>query len=757
VRRGSVVLVGIALALVPLGSAAPGRGERAFTVDSLADEIDAAPGDGVCRSAAGHCTLRAALNEVSALPSDGSNVLITVPAGTYPLRLPAMTTDATGGDLDLAAGTTAPPSVQIQGAGAAATVVEQRRPDRVLEISAPEPVTITNLTIRGGSHVRHGGGIEGSTAGGLSLQGVEVTGNTAEVGGGLYSDQPLTVTASRISDNTAAGGGGIAATAHTATISSSTIEGNTASRLGAGIWAQDVDSLEIGDSTIADNTVTMPRAASADAKYGGGLFVATSHAPTAAHVAWSTIRGNAAGVGGGIAWQAAGTLTVEGSLLAANTATTGGAIGTFAPGTGPTGNTLTFVNATVSGNVAEVGGALERGPGDTVFRATTIAGNTARFGSGIDFNGSRAAYASASGLIIANDPAGQNCRRNGAAFKKSEILTPVGTNLESGTSCHLQPPDRSGGNPRLGPLADNGGPTKTRALLAGSEALDRYTAPGCPATDQRGYGRPVDSICDLGSYERGAVPAVVMSRPVAPRQDVTRGLVTLAGLDACGHNPTAKRSLTGGYFEPADAQLAARGSLLFERNGAAVPAGDLLVLLQGRRGRVVALLAPTIQPLPLFDLVGAGYTGRSAHAQLYLTREAAQLLNRRLASSVFRAGMACGSLALHVSIAPAPGSPPAVTPPPPPPPPPPKSWALSVSIDPSDGGRVEANVGTISCPSECSALYADGTRVRLTAVPADGEQFDNWVGACRTDDPVCELTMDGPKTLTAKFKRKTKK
>ena len=753
-RRGSVVLVGIALALVPLGSAAPGHQARAFTVDSLTDEVDAAPGDGVCRSAAGRCTLRAALNEVSALRSDGSNVVITVPAGTYRLRLPPATVDGAGGDLDLGGGPAPPPRVEIQGAGAAATVIEQRQQDRVLDVSAPGPVTLTNLTIRGGKNVRHGGGISSSTPGSLTLQGVEVTDNSAEVGGGVYSDQPLTVTASRISDNSAAGGGGIAASTHRTTIAASTVAGNTASRVGAGIWAQDVDILDLTGSTIADNTVTMPRAASNDAKYGGGLFVATSTGPTTAHIAWSTIRGNAAGVGGGIAWQAAGTLTVEGSLLAANVATTGGAIATFAPGTGPTANALTLVNATLSGNYAELGGALERGAGETVIRATTIAGNSARFGSGIDFNGARPAYTDSTGLILANMPAGQNCRRNGAPFKKTELLTPVGTNLESGTGCHLQAPDRSGADPRLGPLADNGGPTKTRALLAGSEALDRYTAPGCPATDQRGYGRPAASICDLGSFERGAAPGAPLQPPVAARLDVTRGLLTMAGI--CGRPGKSSKSVVGGYFEQRDAQVAVRGSLAFRGNGAVVQLGNLLVLMQEKRGRVVALLAPTNEPLPLFDLAVLRYTTRTAIARASLTREAARLLNRRLAPAPFRAGMACGSLALRVSVAAAPSAPPAFTPPPPPPPPPPTTYALSVTVDPVDGGRVEANVGTVSCPGTCSALYPEGITVRLTAIPGDGQQFDNWEGACRTDDPVCELTMSGPKSATAKFERKAK-
>jgi len=56
-------------------------------------------------------------------------------------------------------------------------------------------------------------------------------------------------------------------------------------------------------------------------------------------------------------------------------------------------------------------------------------------------------------------------------------------------------------NPKLGPLADNGGPTMTMALLAGSPAIDSGAAAGAPATDQRGVPRPQGSRVDMGAYE----------------------------------------------------------------------------------------------------------------------------------------------------------------------------------------------------------------------------------------------------------------
>ena len=57
-------------------------------------------------------------------------------------------------------------------------------------------------------------------------------------------------------------------------------------------------------------------------------------------------------------------------------------------------------------------------------------------------------------------------------------------------------------NAILRPLADNGGPTRTHALVNNSPAIDAANA-ACPATDQRGAER--DSQCDIGSFEFGAI------------------------------------------------------------------------------------------------------------------------------------------------------------------------------------------------------------------------------------------------------------
>jgi hypothetical protein len=64
-------------------------------------------------------------------------------------------------------------------------------------------------------------------------------------------------------------------------------------------------------------------------------------------------------------------------------------------------------------------------------------------------------------------------------------------------------------DPKLGPLEDNGGATETRALEAGSGAIDHVPASGsgCTATDQRGLPRPQGAACDSGAYEAGTPSA----------------------------------------------------------------------------------------------------------------------------------------------------------------------------------------------------------------------------------------------------------
>jgi hypothetical protein len=92
-------------------------------------------------------------------------------------------------------------------------------------------------------------------------------------------------------------------------------------------------------------------------------------------------------------------------------------------------------------------------------------------------------------------------------------VTSLGYNLSSDNTCNFNKTgDQNNANPMLGPLQNNGGPTKTMALLSGSPAIDAGNPSGCTdgqghllKTDQRGMPRPNTEDtggCYMGAYER---------------------------------------------------------------------------------------------------------------------------------------------------------------------------------------------------------------------------------------------------------------
>jgi hypothetical protein len=143
------------------------------------------------------------------------------------------------------------------------------------------------------------------------------------------------------------------------------------------------------------------------------------------------------------------------------------------------GSALILLQMTVSGNQVGSGGG---GPG----AAGAVGG-----GGGINAFGS----ATLQNTIVTGNSGG-NCL--GA-------VTDAGHNVSfPDTTC-----PGVNGDPKLGPLQDNGGPTQTMALGAGGAAIDQVptSGAGCPATDQRGVARPQGPACDIGAFELGqAVP-----------------------------------------------------------------------------------------------------------------------------------------------------------------------------------------------------------------------------------------------------------
>ena len=79
-------------------------------------------------------------------------------------------------------------------------------------------------------------------------------------------------------------------------------------------------------------------------------------------------------------------------------------------------------------------------------------------------------------------------------------------------------------------------------------------------------------------------------------------------------------------------------------------------------------------------------------------------------------------------------------------------YTLSVSKGWNGTGTVGSAPAGISCGSACSASFAGGTTVSLTAIPAIGSTFTGWSGAC-TGTGDCSVTMSQSQSVTANFRK----
>jgi uncharacterized repeat protein (TIGR01451 family) len=190
--------------------------------------------------------------------------------------------------------------------------------------------------------------------------------------------------------------------------------------------------------------------------------------------------GTSSSLGGGV-YNRLGTVTLTNSTVSGNSAIFGGGVYNSFSGT------TTLTNSTISGNSASSGGGVYINAGTATLTRTLVSGNTAASGAEI------------SGTITADDfnLFGHSGLTNAQAFSG---FTPGPSDITA-TSDGTDPTPLAN---ILAPLANNGGPTQTHALVAGSPAIDAVGA-GCPppATDQRGVSRPqpAGGNCDIGSFE----------------------------------------------------------------------------------------------------------------------------------------------------------------------------------------------------------------------------------------------------------------
>ncbi len=81
----------------------------------------------------------------------------------------------------------------------------------------------------------------------------------------------------------------------------------------------------------------------------------------------------------------------------------------------------------------------------------------------------------------------------------------------------------------------------------------------------------------------------------------------------------------------------------------------------------------------------------------------------------------------------------------------PSSYTLTVVRNGSGTGTVTSSPGTINCGLSCSASFAAGSVVTLTAQPTGGSSFAGWSGACSGYSFTCTVTLSQARSITATF------
>jgi hypothetical protein len=278
------------------------------------------------------------------------------------------------------------------------------------------------------------------------------------------------------------------------TLTRTTVTGNATAGSGGGI--RNTGTGELNETTVSLNT------AGAD---GGGIL----NNDGTLIIVRSTIAENTAGADGGGIENYSGSIEIDSSTVSGNATMAGG--GGAIENPFPAG-TLSLTNTTVSGNSSIGRGAIENA-GIAVVTASTLSLNVA---DGTVLWDGRC-------FLDPSCPPGALTIRNtildGHCISASGVLS-LGGNIEvEGNTCGLDHPMDRVWFPapalNLLPLGDNGGPTLTRALGAGSDAIDWIDpiecvdAAGLPlTTDQRGVLRPQGPACDVGSVEVVGVPGL---------------------------------------------------------------------------------------------------------------------------------------------------------------------------------------------------------------------------------------------------------
>lgn len=281
---------------------------------------------------------------------------------------------------------------------------------------------------------------------------------------------------------------------------------------GGGVFAE--GDVSVIRSTVSGNTAcgTVQPSALGFASYhggaGGGIFAGGN-----LYVSYSTISGNQAFARGGGGVYGEGNVTLAHSTITGNGAVQKGGGVAIRQGAGPVRGTLVSLTvraSTISGNTAMDGGGVASMYGSPVdVSDSTIAFNTAsRPQSDGWLGGGGGVCVNSYSLRLANSiVAGNTANNSGHDISLFNIAGPTppiaGDHNIVMNSSPASPPDTIATDPGLLPLADNGGPTRTHALMPGSAAIDAgLPSPGL-SFDQRGSGFPrtVGAAADIGAFE----------------------------------------------------------------------------------------------------------------------------------------------------------------------------------------------------------------------------------------------------------------
>ena len=344
-------------------------------------------------------------------------------------------------------------------------------------------VTVSGNRVSGGS--AYGGGVVLDSDAGTSYAStanfdqVYITNNTADLGyGGLMigNSANATITNSSISGNSAAEVGGVFIVSNASVTMSNTTISNNQSLAGnsGGIYVSPSASLTMTDSTISGNSAFGER---------GGVHGANTSTINLNNV---TVSGNSA--------SSAGGLDIEGTANLANVTITGNSVSANTGGMRVYG-TANLNNVTLAGNSANnnTGGIYVSGSATVNIKNSIMADNTAPFTADCDGNINSQGYNLFENVDVAN------CIISGAT--SSNII---------------------GVDPMLGALIDNGGSTLTMSLLPGSQAIDAANNTTCASEDQRSFLRPQDgdgddtNVCDMGALEYAPYPVVFSITRVNP-------------------------------------------------------------------------------------------------------------------------------------------------------------------------------------------------------------------------------------------------